>query len=469
MPTKPIRACAVCARLSLARAALVVGTCLSFVAPLESQTAIIPADNLDSLVARALVVSPQLRAAKSRVDAARARVGPAGARPDPMLTAGVENLPLGSERSVVGETGTIVGGPDPMTMRVLGVSQTIPYPGKLALRERSARLGIDVSAASVTAVRSDIIRRVRDAYFELAYVDRALSIIEKRRALFSDIARVTEARYEAGATTQQDVLASRAEATRIVDDANGLVEQRRAQLAALNALLDRPSDTPLGPATIPARIARAAVADSAGAIRFNSDSVGARVANSPIPTVDALQSLAAATSPMLREHEARIAVQAAEVAVAEKEKLPDFDLALAYGQRSGRPDMITATVSIPLPVQKSRKYGNDVAQARGELTALEDEHHAQLNELNADIARVHSELERDRTQLALYVRAILPQGNAAMAASMAEYGSNRGELRSVLENQGRLLDYELTYNRTLVDFAKQMAELEQLVGQEVLR
>ena len=85
------------------------------------------AAQLDSLIAAARKASPALRAARARVEAARSRIAPAGARPDPMLMAGIQNFPV-----------TEPGFTDFMTMKMVGVGQTIPFPGKLPLRTRAA-------------------------------------------------------------------------------------------------------------------------------------------------------------------------------------------------------------------------------------------------------------------------------------------------------------------------------------------
>src|SRR5437868_11887518 len=87
--------------------------------------------DLDSLVRYAVAVNPGIRAARAHVDALRHRVGPAAAWPDPMLMLGLLNQPLGRELTTLSAQGTpTAGGPDPMTMRMVGISQTLPYPGR---------------------------------------------------------------------------------------------------------------------------------------------------------------------------------------------------------------------------------------------------------------------------------------------------------------------------------------------------
>ena len=48
---------------------------------------------------------------------------------DPVLIVGIENQPLGHEQQLVTPQGLYSGGPDPMTMRIIGVQETIPIRG----------------------------------------------------------------------------------------------------------------------------------------------------------------------------------------------------------------------------------------------------------------------------------------------------------------------------------------------------
>ncbi|MDQ2667678.1 MAG: TolC family protein [Gemmatimonadota bacterium] len=424
---------------------------------------------LDSLIQRAIVVNPTLHAAHARVDAARARVQPASALPDPMLRFGLLNQPLGSMPTAAGGIAP-AGGPSQMTMRMIGVEQTLPYPGKLALRAKVEERELDATEASLDATRRQIVRDVKGAYYELAFIDQALTIVERNRDVLSSLITVSESRYGVGTGGQQDVLKARVEATRLAETASGLTEQRRAGVAQLNALLDQPSETPVPPCVIPAAIARAAVPASSDAIHFTSTAFGSRAADSPLRPLEELQALAIQGSPQIREHLALLAAQSARVQLAGKAHLPDVDLSLQYGQRGGGlPDMVSATVSFPIPVFKGRKQDQQVAEATAQIAAIEGEHHAMVNSIRADVARLVTEIERERTSLALYVKAILPQSRAALTSATASYQVGKVEFLTVLENQATIFTYETEYFRALTDVATKVAELERIVGTEVLK
>src|SRR5688572_1927823 len=122
-------------------------------APLAAQTwtAASPrSSQLQELVAEAARNSPEIRAAGNERLAAQHRVSPAGALDDPMLEAGVLNAPLRSSDTFRRED---------MTMKMLGLSQKFPFPGKRDLRQ-------DVAAKDAESVayayRETVNRVIRD-------------------------------------------------------------------------------------------------------------------------------------------------------------------------------------------------------------------------------------------------------------------------------------------------------------------
>ena len=98
---------------------------------------------LQELVAEAARNSPEIRAAGNERLASQYRVSPAGALDDPMLEAGVLNAPLNSLRL----------NREDMTMKMLGLSQKFPFPGKRDLRQERRGEGRGSSCARVPGNR----------------------------------------------------------------------------------------------------------------------------------------------------------------------------------------------------------------------------------------------------------------------------------------------------------------------------
>jgi cobalt-zinc-cadmium efflux system outer membrane protein len=413
---------------------------------------------LDSLIAHALTASATLRAENARARAARSRVAPAGARPDPMLMAGFRNLPLASPSL----------SRDEMTMSMVGVGQTIPYPGKLGLRTRIARAESQAAEARSAEARLAVARQVTEAYYALAGAHLVLDVVTRQQQLASAVAPAVEARYSAGTATQADVVITRSEIATLAQDGAAVAEEARAALGDLNALLDRPPDSPVE-ARFPDRVLRAALGDTTRPAPFASAVLGARLTDSQLLATDSIVALAVRRSPRVQEHEAMIAAQTAAAELAARDHLPDFDVSLEYGYRAGHADMVSAVVSVPLPLQRSRKQRGLASAARSELEAHEADHHAEITELRREVARLTSALERTRAQLALSRRSVLPSVNAATASATASYRAGRGEFVTLLTAIRSACAAETQYIRALQEFAVTLAELEELAGGGVLQ
>ena len=389
----------------------------------------------DSLVTRALVANPQLRSFEAQAAAARVRVTSAGTWADPMLMAGIQNLPLAGD--------VAMPGPEPMTMKMLGVSQTIPYPGKTTLRARIARSEADAADARLTAARRELRRDVLNAYYDVVAARTLLRILERQQEVASGIIPATEARYVSGSAPQADVLKARNEAAALVEERNVLQQEERTALARLNAALDQPSFTSLA-----------------------ADSLA--VPPNALPALDSLQALALAENPRMVERRAMIAGQAARADLARRERLPDFDVTVQYGQRDGLPDMITALVSVPVPIQRRRKQDVEVRATQLDLASAEADLRAEANAIRSEVARLHATMERHAANLALFDRVILPQARATFASASSVFQSGRGELLGVLDAMRALFATETMRVRTLAEYLKSVAELEAAVGREVV-
>ena len=128
---------------------------------------------LDALIRSALEENSTLHAARDRTTASHARVAPAGTRSDPNLTAGLITVPV--RRPSLTE--------DNFTMLMVGIEQSFPYPGKLALRTKAAKLDAEAVDAMLANSRLTVVHDVKAAYYELAYLDQALAIAGRTRAV----------------------------------------------------------------------------------------------------------------------------------------------------------------------------------------------------------------------------------------------------------------------------------------------
>ena len=423
-----------------------------------------PSHELDTLVAGAMAANPAIRAAAARAAAARERVAPAATWPDPMLMAGQVNQML-RRRGSPADSG--MASDDMMEMRMIGITQRIPYPGKLRLARRAASAEHEAAQAELEQVRRDVARDVQTAYYELAFLDSALEIVQRNRSVLVEVIAATEARYAVGTAEQAELLESRVEVAGLADEAAALIERRTALAARLEGLLAGSTSAPAH-ARIPVRVAAAATPLSTDRIRFTSNAFGARAADSPLPPLDVLLQTALRNNPSLAIRAAEIRAAAARASLARRAALPDIDFSFQYGQRTARPDMITWIVSAPLPLFKARRQDRERVAAQAEVAAARSDSAEAANTLRAQVAAAHAEAERHRTRLALYAASVIPQARAALTSATASFQVGRAQFRTLLTSQAALFRYETEYLASLTDFAKAVTELERLVGRGVL-
>jgi outer membrane protein TolC len=433
-------------------------------APVAAQQPSQDAQTLASLLAEAEANSPRIRAAENTAEAAEARVPQAGALPDPVLGVGVMNFPV-ADPSL---------GREMMTMTTIQLGERFPWPGKLGLGEDVARLLADAARWEAERARQEVLADVKATYYGVYFLDRALEVTERNELHLGDFARLTSAKYGVGTGAQTDVLKAQVERTRLADQIVALSEERASAVARLNSLLGRGTETPLPSTALPEALRAAALQPEGTVPSFASASLPARASadrqTAPgIPSVAELQRLALAHNPMLQAHVRRVTAQERAVSLAQKARLPDINVSVAYSRRADFSDFVNLIVSVPLPVFSGRKQDQAVLEQTAVLGDHRARHHVMVDQVNAEIASLAAGLRRARDQLVLLNDGILPQARTGLWAATAAYQVGGVDFLTLLDAQVTLYKLELDHHRLLSDFAADLAALERAVGTEVIR
>ncbi len=197
------------------------------------------ADQVDSLVARAVSGRPDLQAARARVAAARARV--AEARSD--------RLPSLQFSATGGRTyaTTIPSGADSYTLS-LGLSIPLFAGFSRVYDQRAAEAAVQAAGAQADILGSQVVYQVFSAYYALQTATRSVGTAEDLLASAQQSDEVALARYKAGVGSILDLLAAQS----ALADARAQRVQVRlawsvalAQLAHDAGLLDTRGGSPL--------------------------------------------------------------------------------------------------------------------------------------------------------------------------------------------------------------------------------
>jgi outer membrane protein, heavy metal efflux system len=413
-----------CGATGAAVLALVVfGQSVAAQAPLPDTFTVVEATRI------AVEANPMLRAARYSAEAAAQRIGPAGALPDPQLQFGLMNRMASDFGSTM----------DPMTMNQVQLMQMLPWPGRLG----EARLAARHDAAAATADADEqtrmLMAQVRMVYYDLAYADRALEVMQGTQHLLRQFRDVSTTMFAVGSSVQQDVLRAQVEVARMSAEITRMGQERVAGAARLNALLGREATTTIGPLKLP---------EPAG----------------DLPEVDSLVVLALAGRPAIRARMERVAAAEASLSAARRELYPDFQLGIAYQQRPQFPTMVSLMVGVNLPIFAGSKQ----LAMRRQMAAMRDMSQAELlnlkNETSARIIETRARAVQDRTLVRLNRTSIVPQARAAVQSSLSGYRVGRVSFMQLIDNQMTVNRYETETYRILADYHQAVGELEALVG-----
>jgi len=151
---------------------------------------------LDSLINIVLENNPEIKTVEYMKQSADYITSASGSLPDPTFTVGLLNLPVN----------TLSLDETPMSGINLGISQKVPWFGKLSSQKNIADLSGRNAEAQIYIYKNQLVRKLTDAYLEYSYWSLSTPIIEQFRDLLEATRKVAEVKYANGEAPAQDML-----------------------------------------------------------------------------------------------------------------------------------------------------------------------------------------------------------------------------------------------------------------------
>jgi outer membrane protein TolC len=392
--------------------------------------------SLSELLAEAEKNNPQIEAARQGWQAAKQVPTQVSTLPDPQFN--LQHVSVGSPRPFAGYTNSdfaYIG---------LGVSQDIPYPGKLRLKGEIAKREADVSQQQVESVRRAVLTEIKGTYFQLAYLSKTLSILQQDGELLKQVEQAADARYRSGMGTQQDVLQAQLQKTKLLREIAMHHLQAGKIEAHLKQLLNRSQESP--------------------------DIEPADLVETPL--VQAYGDLLAAAqiqNPEIAGAQKMIERQSLQVDLARKDFYPDFNVQYMW-QRTD-PTQFRAyymlSVGIKVAIYRSRKQRPELAQAESEQFRARSELQAQSQQLAGDLRSQYVIVQQTSELLKIHREGLSPQARSEFQAGLAAYQSNKQDFQAVLTAFLDVLHLDEDYWQNMAEYETAIARLEQLTGLEL--
>ncbi len=417
---------------------VVRATALAAASPQRAADAVLPGPQIESpgpveaYVALALAQNPEIQAARKRVDALANRVPQAASLPDPTLGVTVFPEPV---QTAAGEQEIS-----------LAAGQRIPWFGKLRTRAAAAEAETDIARAQLAAVELAVIEKVKRAYYELYFLQKAVGITEQDRKLLLDLVRVAESKYRTGTVSQQDVLRAQVEVSSVDDQLIRLRQQLAGSQAELARLLHVSPDTKLRaldelpPDQIPGNL-------------------------------DRLYQRAVQARPELHAQLAAVRRDRQSVELARLEYFPDLAAGVTWIATAdsgispvadGR-DPVLLGMSVNLPIYR-KKLEAGVREAEAQAVSSARRYDSLKDETTEEVKDLFVRATSQYELLRLFRDDILPKSEQTLEVSRTAYQVGDVDFLQLIDNWQQLLRFRITLYRLESQLRQTLAALERVLG-----
>ena len=387
-----------------------------------------PQDLLNGLMQN----NPEIQAARSRFEAATKRPSQVGTLPEP--TASYTNFGVGHPFSGLNGSAFAYQG--------FGVSQELPFPGKLGLASEQAKREAESEQQNYRSVVLGVTARLKVAWYEWLAVQKAIELSRKNRDLLSRFEEIARNRYTVGKGLQQDVLKAQFEVSAVEQQFAMLDEKRQRAEAEIASLLAVPS----------------VVLRSPGEIKPSSFS---------LPLEELLK--AANASPRVLAEQKMVDASAVGINRSLKDFRPDFGVDLQWEHTgSNFPDYYMATVHVKIPIYYARKQRYALEESYARLAESKQNYRSTQQQTIFGMKDQYLAIQSSERILKLYKTTLLPQAQLTVDASSAAYEVGSSDFLNLITNLTNLITLERQYYDEVARHEEAIVRLEPVVGKELV-
>lgn len=332
--------------------------------------------------------------------------------------------------------------PNNMMDQMAMLEQEIPVSGKNRSRSRAATAEARAAFEDLRRMELDLIMRARSAYARLANGYAQLEVNRRNTELLNQIVQISRSRYEAGVATQADVLLAQTDAAKLLEAQADIERQISQEQSALNVLMNRTAQAPLG---------------RPSELVFTTTAL----------SLESLQTSAIALRPELRRAQSRIDAERFRLELANRQWFPDPALnvkAQRYNSAAQAVSEVDVGISIPIPWLNWKKYSAGVLEAQKSVEDAERQFDAARVETLGLVRDQLKKIETSAKQYELYRDDILPLARQTIDATRSAYEASTGGFLELITARRTLQDAESAALNRLVEYDVAIAELDAITG-----
>lgn len=394
---------------------------------------------LDSLISEAIRVSPKIKLLKSKMDVSRSKIEQGTNLPDPMLTLGLVNMP----------TNSFSFKQEPMTGKIIGLTQAFPFPGGLGAKSDVIAIDTLIVEQEIEDYKNEIRKDVTKLYYDLQLVREEKVLANESKALLEQISEVVRRKYEVSEASLQNMVQVEVQVTRVQDRIESLIGKENAILAELNTFLLRDENTLIETEKI--QPVKGSIYSSTALIR---------TANEYRPFLKGIQ---------LSEQKSKLLEDAVDYSY-----YPNFQIGVQYTQRdyssvNGQNwnDLFSIVIGISLPLGYGGSYSSKVEEAQFLQSFYREQYSSSIQSLNQSFAKIVAKLNELQIREKLISETLLPQTQQSLQASLADYQVGKIDFVNVINAEDQILKIKTDLAKIRTEYSKKIAQLEFLTGADI--
>lgn len=392
---------------------------------------------LEQIVDTAIKNNPQLLESQKRWEQKTGNIPVVTAWSNPKIGIMKDDIPAGSLNPFDG------------MMTEYTLTQEIMNPSKLKAMGKMAESEALMAKADYQDKQMEIYTNAKQAYLDLLFSSKSLEIGKENQQLMGQLVQITQVNYSTGMVSLQDALRAQTEFSKMTTDLLTMSSMEAVAKAKLNTAMGRSADTEL------------TVKEEFTAPPPNFD-------------LEVLQKTASENKPAVLSMQRQVDMGQGGVELAQKQKLPDFELQLGYktykaeeagmdGAAAKKPSTWKVGVMAMIPIWQGKNQGQ-INSANANLDAAKASLTNMQNMTSLDIQMALVESQSAWRQIDLYKNTIIPQAEQTYQAGVVGYTNGKVDFMAVLDSLNALRNVKLDYYKARINYEKAAANLEKAVG-----
>lgn len=385
--------------------------------------------SLQSLVTAAKQNNPEIIAARKKLDAVKSRIWQEKTWENPQLFIDWQKIPKNDFDLNNAEE------------KMYGISQTVPFPGKLSIKGKIARYEAEKSEWEYRETELKILADLKIAYAMYFYVNKSIETYKQTAEIMNNFSKVAESKYVVGTARQGDVLRAQVETSKMQNMVITMEQEKETVKAELNSLIGKNADEIIG-------------APEELAPEFTKKSW------------NEIKKLAIENNPEIRQQNASVSKNKWSKKMSYTEFLPDFDL--TYRKREmemgndSRDFMLGFTVPLWFwkPALGVKEMSDELKMAESEKKNMELMAVYQAKEFFVKLKTAERFIE-------LYQTSVLPPAEQSLKVTESAYRLEKEDFLNLLDSVRTLLDFQLEYYKYISQYYQNLAMLEKIAGVEL--